>query len=85
MKNATINISYNEEKLNAMKIYFEQKEMNIEDELVKSLDALYTKNVPANVREFIELRTGGAKPAEKKKKPKQSDIEEPLQDRSEDS
>lgn len=85
MKNAAINISYNEEKLNAIKIYLEQKEMNIEDELVKSLDALYTKNVPANVREFIEMRTGCAKPSEKKKKPKPSAIAEPVQDRSEDS
>ncbi len=59
MKKTTINISYDEEKLSALKLYLEQREMNIEDELVKSLDTLYMKNVPANVREFIELRSGG--------------------------
>ena len=58
MKKTTINISYDEEKLSALKLYLEQREMNIEDDLVKSLDTLYTKNVPSNVREFIELRSG---------------------------
>ena len=58
MKKTTINISYDEEKLSALKIYLEQKSLELEDELIKELDTLYTKNVPANVREFIELRSG---------------------------
>ena len=70
MKKTTINISYDEEKLSALKIYLEQKGSQIEDELEKELDALYSKNVPANVREFIDMRTGCVKPAERKKKPK---------------
>lgn len=85
MKKTTINISYDEEKLSALKIYLEQKGSHIEDELAKELDILYSKNVPANVREFIELRTGSVKPAEKKKEPKPPAVAEPLQDRSEDS
>lgn len=85
MKKTTINISYYEEKLGALKIYLEQKGSQVEEELAKELDTLYSKNVPANVREFIELRTGCAKPAEKKKTPKQSAIEESLRNRSEDS
>ncbi len=59
MKKATITISYDEEKLGALKIYLEQKGSRVEDELTKELDTLYSKNVPANVREFIELRSGG--------------------------
>lgn len=85
MKKATINISYNEEKLSTLKIYLELKGSHIEDELAKEIDTLYSKNVPANVREFIELRTGSVKPAEKKKKPKPPADAEPLQDWSEDS
>lgn len=85
MKKATINISYDEEKLSALKIYLEQKGSHIEDELTKEIDTLYSKNVPANVREFIELRTGSVKQAEKKKKAKPPAVTEPLQDRSEDS
>lgn len=58
MKKTTINISCDEEKLSALKIYLEQKGSQVEDELIKELDTLYSKNVPANVREFIELRSG---------------------------
>ena len=49
MKKTTINISYDEEKLSALKIYLEQKGSQVEDELIKELDTLYSKNVPANV------------------------------------
>lgn len=59
MKKATITISYDEEKLNALKLYLGQKEMQPEDELTKALDVLYSKVVPANVREYIEMSTVG--------------------------
>lgn len=36
--------------------------MQVEDELTKSLDTLYAKNVPAGVREFLNLRSGNAEP-----------------------
>ena len=45
------------------------------EELGKALDALYTKNVPAGVREFIELRAGltpASASTPKAKKPKPS-------------
>ncbi|MCM1489150.1 MAG: DUF6103 family protein, partial [Firmicutes bacterium] len=58
MKKTTINISYDEEKLSALKIYLAQKETTAENELVKALDTMYTKTVPAGVREFIEMRSG---------------------------
>lgn len=72
MKKTTINISYDEEKLNALKLYLEQKQTGIEDELTRALDMLYGKTVPAGVREFIELRSGNAPaPAPKQqRKPK---------------
>lgn len=58
MKKTTINITYDEEKLSALKLYLEQKDLQMENELVKALDILYAKNVPTGVREFIELRSG---------------------------
>ena len=58
MKTATITISYDEEKLNALRLYLDQKGAKTEDELAKALDALYTKTVPAGVREFIDMRSG---------------------------
>lgn len=84
MKKTTINISYDEEKLSALRLYLEQKDQTLENELIVAADTLYAKSVPANVREFIDLRAGCVKPAEKKKKPKPPAIAEPLQDRSED-
>ena len=47
MKKATINISYNEEKLNAMKLYLEQKGTCLDNEVIKMLDALFNKTVPS--------------------------------------
>ena len=72
MKKATITISYDEEKLNALKMYLGQKDTQAEDELTKALDTLYNKNVPAGVREFIDMRSGtnpapAPKPARKMK------------------
>ena len=52
MKKTTINISYDEEKLSALKMYLGQKGSSLDDELVKMLDTLYGKTVPASVREF---------------------------------
>lgn len=58
MKKTTITISYDEEKLNALKLYLKQKDMNLDHELIKSLDTLFNKAVPAGVREFIGMRSG---------------------------
>lgn len=58
MKKVTISISYDEEKLSALKLYLDQKQMQVEDELTKALDALYCKNVPAWVRDYFNLRSG---------------------------
>lgn len=58
MKKANINLSFDEEKLTALRLYMEQKDLLLEDELVKSIETFYGKHVPANVREFIEMRSG---------------------------
>ena len=62
MKKTSVSVSYDEEKLSTLKLYLEQKGIQIEEELTKSLDALYAKNVPAGVREFLNLRSGNAEP-----------------------
>ena len=58
MKKVTISISYDEEKLSALKLYLDQKQMQVEDELTKALAALYCINVPAGVRDYFFLRAG---------------------------
>lgn len=56
MKKATVTISFDEERLSALKMYMEQKNVKLEDELEKAIENLYTKNVPAGVRGFIDMK-----------------------------
>lgn len=58
MKKATITVNFDGEKVAALKLYLEQKGTSVETELAKSLETLFTKFVPAGVREFIALRSG---------------------------
>ncbi len=68
MKKTSITISFDEEKLSALKMYLGQKDMKVEDELEKSLDTLYAKNVPAGVRDFIDMKSGSTTPAPQKQR-----------------
>lgn len=73
MKKTTISISFDEEKISALTMYLGQKNMKIEDELERALDVLYSKNVPAGVREFINMKSGNdTVTAPKQRKPKTS-------------
>ena len=76
MKTATITITYDEEKLAALRLYLGQKNQTVEEELLAATDNLYTKTVPNNVREFIELRAGKTVTEPKKRKPKPNTVPE---------
>ena len=76
MKTATITISYDEEKLAALRLYLSQKNQTVEEELLTATDNLYTKTVPNNVREFIDLRAGKTVSEPKKRRPKPNLIPE---------
>lgn len=81
MKKDSITIPYNEEKLEALRLYLEQKGLSVEQELVSAADSLYTKTVPSNVREFLDLRSGmEVKSAERRKRPKPQAETEPMQE-----
>lgn len=47
---------YDDEKLNAIKLYMSQRDLDFKEELEKLVDSLYAKYVPANVREFIDMK-----------------------------
>lgn len=68
IKKVPVNFSFDEEKLNALKIYLAQKGVPLEDELEKATETVYAKVVPQNVREFIEMRSGRVIPAPKRRK-----------------
>lgn len=78
MKKDSVTIPYNEEKLAALRLYLEQKGQSVEQEMISAVDALYTKSVPGNVREFLDLRSGmEVKPVEKRKRPRPQAEQEP--------
>lgn len=83
MKKTSVNISFDDEKLAALKMYLEQRGQTVEGELEKCMDTLYAKTVPAGVREFLDLRSGTpTKTAEKKKRAVPSAVADPAPDRS---
>lgn len=62
----SVSISVNEEKLSAVEMYLEQKNTTLAAELDKYVEQLYQKNVPQNVRDFIDMMSA-KKPARKTK------------------
>ena len=56
MKKANITVSYDSEKLNALRLYLKQKDLTLETELAKAVDSLYNRVVPQGVREFVEMQ-----------------------------
>ncbi|NLI13786.1 DUF6103 family protein [Pelotomaculum propionicicum] len=56
MKQATVQISFDAEKLGAIKQYMGKKDAELQTELGEVMQKLYEKHVPAPVREYIESR-----------------------------
>ena len=51
----SITVQIPEETLSAIEMYLEQKNTTLAAELDKQVEQIYTKVVPQNVREYIEL------------------------------
>ena len=62
MRQATVTVSYDEKKLDALRKYLEKKGIDFEDELVKSIDTLYSKNVPSAVKEYLDMKSEPSNP-----------------------
>ena len=78
MKKTNVTISFDEEKLTALRLYMEQKDLQLEDELTKAMEGFYGKHVPSNVREFIEMRSGDTSdPTPRARRPKPEKKEQP--------
>ena len=76
MKKSSISIMYDDEKLSAIRLYMLQRDLDFKEELEKSVDTLYAKYVPANVREFIDMKGSQVKtPKPKKPKPQEENTE----------
>ena len=76
MKKTSVSIMYDDEKLNAIRLYMSQRDLDFKEELEKSVDSLYAKYVPANVREFIDMKGSQVKPPKpNKSKPQEENTE----------
>ena len=62
-----IMVSYEEEKLLALRMYAEQRGVSVEEELAQAAEAMYQKIVPANVRAFLDMKVESQKPKKKAK------------------
>ncbi len=56
-KISTVQVEYDSEKLEAIRFYLQDKNSTIKRELTDALDSVYKKNVPAQVREYIERKS----------------------------
>jgi len=63
MKTTQLTISFDAEKLSALRHYAAKKQVSIEAELIGAIDRLYEKLAPAAVREYIESRSNTPSPA----------------------
>ena len=72
MKKVSLVVSCDEEKAAALRLYLEQRNTTVEQELDKALEQLFQKVVPAGVRQYLGLRSGTAveemKPAKRTEK-----------------
>lgn len=57
-----IMVGYEEDKLLALRMYAEQKGVSLEEELVQTVDGLYQRIVPGNVRTFLDMKVERQKP-----------------------
>ena len=56
MDKTSVSVTFDKEKVDALRIYILQKNSSIDVELQKSMEALYTKYVPNILREFIKKK-----------------------------
>lgn len=84
MKKINLSVSYEEEKVKALRWYLEQKGTKLEDELVKAVDTLFSKNVPANVRNYI-CKDTDASPAAEVPKPRKLTADDLVSPQTSDS
>lgn len=76
MKQSVIQIKFDSEKYNALIRYAKKKEISIETELTDTVDKLYKKLVPTDVREYIEERDEPIKvKSASKKQPEKNEAE----------
>lgn len=63
-KRATVQIEYDAEKIEALRFYLGERNATLENELIEAMDTIFRKNVPAQVRGYINRNAPMQKPAD---------------------
>ena len=57
MAERNVQVSYDKDKIDALDVFLRVKDSYIQIELVKQIDGLYNKTVPAAVRDYISRKS----------------------------
>lgn len=76
MKQSVVQVKFDSEKYNALLRYAGKKDVSVESELNDTLDKLYKKLVPGDVREFIEEKEEHIKMKPSTKKQNNADVQQ---------
>jgi hypothetical protein len=52
----TVKFAYSEIKLEAIKVYMEEKKLDFDEEIVKMIDGMYQKHVPPQAKVFFDRK-----------------------------
>lgn len=58
MKKVTVQFTFDEEKLEALKVFLDEKGKTLDEELTDLVGSLYERIVPQKVQFFLEKKTG---------------------------
>lgn len=61
-KRSIVQIEYDSEKLEALRFYLGERNATLENELIEAMDVIFRKNVPAQVRGYINRNAPMQKP-----------------------
>lgn len=76
MNKATLTLSFEEEKLEAMEIFLKKDNSSVQKKMEDALKKLYEEVVPEPVREYVDAKAGG-KPKRSAPTPKPKPIPKP--------
>ncbi len=63
-KRSIVQIEYDAEKLEALRFYLGERNATLENELIEAMDVIFRKNVPAQVRGYINRNAPMQKPVD---------------------
>ena len=63
-KRSIVQIEYDAEKLEALRFYLGERNATLENELIEAMDVIFRKNVPSQVRGYINRNAPMQKPVD---------------------